>query len=218
MIKKVLLFLLLVSSLNIFSSDSFIAGVFINPVNRYFDMDMEANNNDFPVEEEFLKDIIEVVSGMIYGWKFTYVPSDIKREIKEIYTLEPIASIKFGDPNMNFRDNWVKDYIMYQNIVFNLNDFQKKRIKSWNTTVVPSSYGEGEFSLHDPEGKTLSLREAIKDSVKREFQSRGKDKPRSIEGQILLKENPRVFINSGYFKTQVEVLLIYKDIEEYKYH
>jgi len=203
---------------SLFGNNSFIDGVFVHPVSRYFDMDMEANNSEFEVEEEFINDIIEIVSGMIYGWKFTYIPSDIKREIKEEFVLEPIALIKLGDPNMSFRDNWVKDYIMYQNIVYRLSDFQKKRIASWNTTTTPDSYGEGEESIFLEKGKSLSLEYAIKDSIKREFQSRGKDKPRIIEGQILLKENPRLFINAGMYTTQVETLILYKNILDYRYH
>ncbi len=181
-------------------------------------MDMEANNDKHPVEEELINNIIEVVSGRIYGWKFSYVPSDTKREIKEIFELEPVAMIKKGDSGMAFRDNWEKDHIMYQNIVYTLQDFQKKRIESWTSSIIPSSYGEAEASIHKEDAISQALKDALKDSIKREFQSRGKDKPRSIEGQILLKENPRVFINSGFFKTQVEVLLIYKDIMEYRYH
>ncbi len=202
----------------IFSNGNYIDGLFIHPVSTYFDMNIEANNYDYPMEEKFIEDIIEVVSGMIYGWQFSYTPSDIRREIKEIFALTPVALIKKGDTSMKFRDNWVKDYIMYQNIVYQLADFQKKRVKSWHSVVVPTSNGEGEASLYEENGKSLSLHEAIKDSIKKEFQSRGKDKPRSIEGQILLKENPRLFIKSGAYKTQVEVLLIYKDIREYKYH
>ncbi|MBN2616678.1 MAG: hypothetical protein JXR64_00050 [Spirochaetales bacterium] len=216
--KKIFILITYITTFTIFSQNSFISGVFINPVSRYFDMDMEANNNEFPVEEEFINDIIEVVSGMIYGWEFTYIPSDIKREIDEIFEIKPIALIKKGDPNMRFRDNWVKDYIMYQNIVYNLEDFQKKRIESWSTAVIPSSYGEAEYSLFDVDGKSLSLKEALKDSIKREFQTRGKDKPRRISGQMLLKEMPRLFINSGQYNTQVEVFILYKNIEDYKYH
>lgn len=216
--KKSLILTIFISfSINIFAADSFIAGVFIQPVSRYFSMEMDANNDEFSIEQELVDDIIEVVSGMVYGWKFEYVPSDIKREIDEIFTLKPVAMIKNGDPNMHFRDNWVKDYIMYQNIVYNLVDFQKKRIKSWKSTLNPTSSGEGEASIHVDNGKSLSLKEALKDSIKKEFQSRGKDKPRSIEGQILLKENPRVFMNAGTFQTQIEVIMIYKDIEEYRY-
>ncbi len=216
--KKIFILLIFSLQLHIFASDNFIAGVFVTPVSTYFDMDMETNNSDFKMEEEFVEDIIEVVSGMIYGWNFTYVPSDFLREIDEIFTLEPVALIKKGDPNMKFRDNWVKDYIMYQNIVYYLADFQKKRIKSWNSSVIPNSTGEGEYSIYKENGKSLSLKEALKDSIKKEFQSRGKNKPRSIAGQILLSENPRLYMNSGAFKTQVEVLLLYKDIMEYKYH
>ncbi len=209
--------IILLFPISLFSNDSFIDGVFTHPVSRYFDMDMEANNNEFETEEDFIDDIIEIVSGMIYGWTFQYIPSDIKREISEVFILEPIAVIKKGDPNMNFRDNWVKDHIMYQNIVYRLADFQKKYIKSWSTTLIPDSFGEGEASIHEIDGKSISLREAIKDSIKREFQSRGKDKPRRIEGQILLKENPRLFINSGNYHTQVETLILYKDIRDFMY-
>ena len=209
--------ILLLFPIYIFSNDSFIDGVFIHPVSRYFDMDMEANNNEFKTEEDFVDDIIEIVSGMIYGWTFQYTPSDIKREISEEFILKPIAVIKKGDPGMNFRDNWVKDHIMYQNIVYRLADFQKKYIRSWSTALIPDSYGEGESSIHKIDGKSISLREAIKDSIKREFQSRGKDKPRSINGQILLKENPRLFINSGIYHTQVETFILYKNIRDFKY-
>ena len=131
---------------------------------------------------------------------------------------EVITVIKKSDPNMKFKDNWVKDYIMYQNIVYYLADFQKSRIKSWNTSLIPDSYGEGEESIYVDEGKSKALETALKDSIKREFQSRGKDKPKEISGQILLKENPRVFIDSGVFKVQVKVLILYKNIEEFKFH
>lgn len=214
--KKIFLFLLITT--NLAANGSFIDGVFINPVSRYFDMDIEANNNEHPVLEEFIEDILEVISGRIYGWKFKYIPSDIKREIEEEFILTPIAKIKWGDSRLQFKDNWVKDNIMYQNIVYTLEDFQKKRIKSWKTSLIPDSYGEGFASLHEVDGKSISLKEAIKDSIKREFQSRGKGKPRTIEGQILLEENPRVFLNSGLFNTQVNVLIHYKNVEDYKYH
>lgn len=213
--RRVITTLLFLLSTNLFSTDNFIDGVFIHPVSRYFDMDIDANNSKHPMEESFVNDIIEIISGMIYGWNFSYTPSNIKREIAEIFTIEPIALIKKGDPNMRFRDNWEKDNIMYQNIVYVLADFQKSRISSWHSSVVPSSSGYGEASLYEESGKSLSLTNALKDSIKKEFLSRGKNRPRSIKGQILLKENPRVFINSGLFNTQVEVLLLYKEIKLY---
>lgn len=215
---KKIVFLLSLISINIYSIGNFLDGVFINPVSTYFDMDMEANNSEYPVLEEFIEDILEVLSGRIYGWKFKYIPSDIKREITEEFNITPVAMIKWGDSRLKFKDNWIEEYIMYQNIVYTLEDFQKKRINSWHTAVIPDSYGEGTASIHEENGKSNSLKEALKDSIKREFQSRGKGKPRIIEGEILLEENPRVFINSGTFNTHVEVLIHYKNIEEYKYH
>lgn len=217
--KKFLLLLLLISILiKTYSSESYINGVFITPVSRYFDMDIEANNKDFPIEEMFIDNIIEIISGMIYGWNFTYIPSDYKREIDESFTLSPIALIKKGDPAMSFRSNRVKNYIMYQNIVFRLQKFQIERLRSWKSTINKTSTGEGTESTLLENGQSLSLTNALKDSIKKEFQSRGKDKPRKIEGQMLLNEIPRQFIGPGTFTSQVNVILIYKEIDDYKYH
>lgn len=216
--KSISFILILVCLSPISANGNFITGVFVHPVSRYFDMNIEANNSEYEMEEDFIEDIIEVISGMIYGWEFTYIPSDYKRKVDEVFVLEPVKQIKKGDQNLKFRDNWVKDHIMYQNLVYHLRDFQKKRIRSWKSVVVPTSSGEGEYSIYIEKGKSLSLKEAIKNSIKKEFQSRGKDKPKSISGQILLRENPRVYINAGSFKTHVEVLIIYREIREYQHH
>lgn len=216
--KLCLLSLVAVSVFTLTAKDNFITGVFINPVDRYFDMDMEANNDSYPVEEIFVEDIIETVSGMIYGWEFSYTPSDYKRQIDEVFILEPIAKIKKGDPQMSFRDNWVKNHIMYQNLVYRLNEHQKKRIKSWKTTLNPTSVGEGYESIFTERGKSISLKEAIKDSIKLEFQSRGDNKPRLITGRILLNDVPRQFISSGSYTTKVKTIIIYREIKKYKYH
>lgn len=212
----VFIFLQLITTIN--ANDRFISGLFVHPVSRYFDMDMEANNDEWDTEEEFIEDIYEIVSGIIYGWDFYYEPSDIRREIEEIFEVNPIAQIKRDDPNMHLKDNWVEDYIMYQNIVYYLSDFQRVRLKSWKTTHIPTSSGAGEGSSYTETGKDEALREALKDSIKREFQSRGKDKPQSITGQILLKETPRLFINAGLFHYQVDVYILYRDIDEFKFH
>lgn len=214
----VLTFLTLLFISTIQASDRFISGLFVHPVSRYFDMDMEANNDEWDTEEEFIEDIYEIVSGIVYGWDFYYEPSDIRREIDEIFEIKPIAQIKRDDPNMHLKDNWVENYIMYQNIVYYLSDYQRAWLKSWKTTLIASSSGEGEGSSYTEDGKDEALREALKDSIKREFQSRGKDKPQSIKGQILLKETPRLFINSGLFHYQVDVFILYKDIDEFKFH
>lgn len=216
--KLTLIFILITISLNLSASDRFISGVFVNPVSRYFNMQIGEEIYDWDVEEAFIQDIYDIISGMIYGWKFHYEPADKERQIEEIFEVTPVASIKRDDPNMRLKDNWVEEFIMYQNIVYYLSQFQIDRIKSWNSSSVPSSYGEGEASSYTETGKDEALKEALKNSIKREFQSRGKDKPRSITGQMLLKETPRLYINSGLYHYQIEVLILYKNINEYQFH
>ncbi|OQY37122.1 MAG: hypothetical protein B6229_08955 [Spirochaetaceae bacterium 4572_7] len=51
--RRVITTLLFLLSTNLFSTDNFIDGVFIHPVSRYFDMDIDANNSKHPMEESF---------------------------------------------------------------------------------------------------------------------------------------------------------------------
>ena len=50
------------------------------------------------------KDVLEVgrvlVSGMIYGWTFTYIPSDKARQVSETFTLMPVAQVAWGNPRL----------------------------------------------------------------------------------------------------------------------
>ena len=39
-----------------------------------------------------------VMGGMIYGWKFTYTPSDLTRKVNEYFELSPIKEIDKNDP------------------------------------------------------------------------------------------------------------------------
>lgn len=212
---KKLLFLLFLTSL---AAEDYISGVFIQPVRREFDMSMEANNDEYVVEEALIDDIRTIMSAMVYGWKFHYVPSNQKREIEEIFTLIPIAEIKKGDSHMEFHQDWVEENIMYVNVSYKLRDFQEKRVKGWMSDNIPSSTGKGSAPLYNENGKMDAVKEALKDAVKNYYVSRGKPRLRNIEGEIFLKENPRVFIDAGSWNVIVQIKLKIKKSENYRYH
>ncbi|MEW5816327.1 MAG: hypothetical protein AB1798_13130, partial [Spirochaetota bacterium] len=54
--------------------------------------------------EAALKQILEeaqfVFSGMMYGFKFQYTPSDKTRRVDEIYFVEPVSQIPWGDKGL----------------------------------------------------------------------------------------------------------------------
>ena len=43
-----------------------------------------------------------ILEGMIYGWNFTYTPSDKMRNVEEYFDYTPISEIRLGDKNLSF--------------------------------------------------------------------------------------------------------------------
>ena len=64
---------------------------------------------DYPLSTEeaqrrALEEAREILSGMVYGYRFRYTPGDRVRSIEEEFLLTPVAEIRWGDPNMRVAD------------------------------------------------------------------------------------------------------------------
>ena len=55
-------------------------------------------------EQELLEEGRVLFSAMIYGWTFTYIPGDLARQVKESFTLTPVAEIPWGSARLVVRE------------------------------------------------------------------------------------------------------------------
>lgn len=178
--------------------------------------------DEYPLsEEEAIKRLLEyarlVFSAMIYGYSFTYEPSDKIRAISENFELNPVAQIPWGDKNLEVVSSDVREKKLYVQLAYKLEDFQKNRRQAWgsNTVAVSAGAGTGDVFI-GPQERLMAIEDGIRDAVRSYLKSRLWNKPRKAEGEVILWETPVTYIKSGYYLTQVKVKLRVQETLPYK--
>jgi hypothetical protein len=184
---------------------------------------MVQENEEYPLSTEIaqrraLEEARSILSGMIYGFHFSYTPGDSVRKIEEEFTLTPVAQILWGDPNMQVADAYVEDSLLFVKIYYRMEEFQSARRRAWGSNSVAASSGVGSYSVFtttSPEGKRLALQDALKNAVRAALRPIHFNKPREVNGDILIWKEPYTIIQSGAYTTQLSVKLRVKEIRSY---
>ena len=70
--------------------------------------DTSSGQFDYPINR--LKTISPfLITGMTYGWNFTYTPYDKMRKVDEYFEVTPIAELSEKDGNIQYSKPWVQD-------------------------------------------------------------------------------------------------------------
>jgi hypothetical protein len=184
---------------------------------------MVQENEVYPLSTEeaqrrALEEARVILSGMIYGYHFRYIPGDAVREIEEEFSITPVAEILWGDPNLQIADAWIKETLLFVKVTYQLEDFQAARRRAWSSNSVEASSGVGSYSVFtatSPEGKQNALRESLKNAVREALRPVVFNKPREVTGEILIWNPPHTVIQSGTYTTQTDVKLRVKEIRSY---
>ena len=157
-----------------------------------------------------------VLGGMIYGWRFTYTPSDRARKVAEYFTFEPIMEIPDNDPRFSLEgldpayprvSTWAQ---------FVLDDSTARRNLYWKSVQFRSADGRG---YGDRERESEGIRDAYSDAVRSAVRAYArkleKNKPKEIRGEVLLREDPRLFTEAGRFVADITVIVNLIEIVPY---
>jgi hypothetical protein len=158
----------------------------------------------------------QVVSGMIYGYRFTYIPSDKTRGVKEFLEVIPVAEIRQGDKNLRLVSRDVADNRLYGRFTYTLAEFQRRRRESWQTISLPAESGRGEGKVPAGlDGKTTARETAIREAVRNLLRPHIFNKPREIRGEAVLLDCPLTIISAATYQTTVTVKIDIKEIVPY---
>ena len=91
--------------------------------------------------ERLLDEAVFVLSGMVYGFRFDYAPSDPTRRVAEQFELEPYAEIVRGDPRLEVFQTWVEDSRLYARIFYTLDEQQRGWYRGWTSAAMPRRAG-----------------------------------------------------------------------------
>jgi hypothetical protein len=184
---------------------------------------MFQESDEYPLSTEqaqrrILEEARGILSDMIYGLQFTYTPGDERRKTAEQFVLTRVAEIRWADPRLRVVQAELREGRLYAKVLYDLADFQSARRKAWESNSIPTATGSGIFSLFAasaPEGKRRSLEEAFKDALRGYLRPIVFNKPREIQGELLIWQEPQVLIASGSYLTRVTIKLRVKEIRPY---
>lgn len=157
---------------------------------------------DQEIADELKAECRSYFSGMIYGWKFTYRPSDNARQVKELLEVDPLTQIPRDDPRMVATKVRLveSEGRVYVDFIYRLRDSEREKRKAWALTDSDQSGGRGtQRIIQRQTSRELAFDQALKDAVRNLLRPRFYNKPAEIRGEAVLRAVPRFTVLAGEF-------------------
>jgi hypothetical protein len=159
------------------------------------------------------KEIMEFLSGCIYGYSFIYKVENKLSHSEGYFDLIPLVKLKENDINLTLTQLEENDLTLRLQAKYRLTDDQKNYIMGFQSSIAKFSMGEASEKIDKDWSKRLEIyKNAIRNSVLNEAKKRLKARPLYIKGRILLIESPTTGIISGEWNIRVKTHVIINEI------
>ncbi len=157
-----------------------------------------------------------LMSGMIYGWKFSYTPFDKKRKVTEEFELTPIHTINETEKRLHITELKPRYPYLYCWAEYHASDEIAQRRIHWLSCkyITAKGLGKGERKA-ELDGIYHAYRQALRSAVRGAMRKKLKNKPRCVIGELLIKNTPRLYMTNGEFNAELTVYLYVKEIIPY---
>jgi hypothetical protein len=166
--------------------------------------------------KELLDEAVFVYSGMIYGFTFTYTPSDLKRGVKEEFSIVPTATIQYGDPAMSVKSTRGENAKTFVRLEYRCQGHHQPWLDYWSSSTFPVIAGSGTSFVNEGAASRIeAMEQAVKESIRNYMRERIHNKPKSISGNFVFKEVPVLTQTAGLYTASVKIKLDVVNIETY---
>jgi hypothetical protein len=159
-----------------------------------------------------------ILSGMIYGWNFSYTPSDKLRGVPEYFEFTSVSQIDSSQTEIRYTDPFFTDEgaNLCAWVELDRTPEMMKRYYHWNSINFPKISGKGKAPVKESvNGIKKAFGEAIKEAVRTYAQGIEKNKPKEISGSVYLIHTPRYYIDSGFYVADLDFFLHVGKIVQY---
>lgn len=168
-------------------------------------------------EQRLLQEARYTLSGIIYGWEFSYVPGDRARRVAEWFELDPIAEVPWGNPGLRVRDVRAVEGTLYGQIDYTFSRIEQAHLSQWSSFTSSRGSGSGSGPLLDGSaGKIEAIEAAIHHAVREYLRSRYPNRPREVTGRVALLGPPRVRAAAGEYHARVTIAIEIRDVLDYE--
>lgn len=159
-----------------------------------------------------------ILSGMVYGWKFEYIPYDKARGVKEFFEFSPVRELSEAEiASIQYAKPWIEDSALNCWVEFRRSDAQVHIYKGWVSVLHPKIKGTGYARLSEGfDGIQRACGEAVKLAVRDYERKWIKTKPKEISGTVLMRAPPKIGVDAGRYKVTLDFFMETDRIVEYK--
>ena len=181
--------------------------------------DIDAKEFSYPIAR--IKETVPfLIEGLVYGWNFTYVPSDKTRGVEEFFEIEPVQKLSDGQKNdggtIEYSSVWIENNRFNCWVDFTRTDHQVQTYNLWSSIQNPTIQGRGYGDLTKGfDGIKEAAEDSLKNAVRSYYRNLIKNKPKQITGAVLLRKTPLLGIDSGRYVINLDFFLECGTIEEY---
>ncbi len=189
--------------------------VFLEPVPG--DIETGQTNIALPPREELHTLARFVMGGMVYGWKFSYTPSDRARNVAEYFELIPVAEIAAGDPRLRLEPLRPEYPRLSAWAEFRADRTLERWNSRWQSVLYKTVQGVGRGErAAETSGIKDAYTQAVLNAVREYARTIEKNKPKEINGEVLLRGEPRLHAEQGWFVANLRLYLDIKEIISYQ--
>jgi hypothetical protein len=164
-----------------------------------------------------LEEARTLLSGMVFGWTFSWTPSDAARKVADRFELLPVAAIPWGSERLSVRQTQVEEARLFAQVSYTMSPAELLRRESWSGAVVDAATGTGTApAMKGRAAKLEALANAIKDAVRNQLHTRIFNKPREIRGEVVLWDDPQIWVASGSYHAVARIRLRVAEIVPYR--
>ena len=177
--------------------------------------DLEAEEFSYPIAR--IKETVPfLIEGLVYGWKFTYVPSDKTRGVEEYFEVVPLRGDGTTGFDIKYSSVWIENNRFNCWVDYARTDYEVQIYNLWASIQNPTIQGRGYGDLTKGfEGIKEAAEDALKNAVRDYYRNLIKNKPKEISGSVLLRKTPLLGIDSGRYVINLDFFLECGSIEEY---
>ena len=180
-------------------------------------MDNDTQGTRLPPRQALIELSKTIMEGMVYGWKFSYTPFDKRRAVAEEFELEPLQSISSEDSRLSVTELRPEYPYLYCWAEYRVTDAVALHKTEWSRINYVTGKGSGKAARKmEIDGVRQAYRDAALAAVRGYLRKNIKNKPKTVNGEMLIKDNPRLYVSGGKFTAELTVYLYVKEVIPYE--
>ncbi len=159
-----------------------------------------------------------IFSGMVYGFRFRYIPGNADEGFDEFFELSPLHQIPRGDRGLEVYQ--VEDDYQNLSVLFYYwpDENQRRRIDVSRGGGFSSSAAAGSVPMMKEGARIASMEAAVKLALRADLSSIIFNRPLEVEGIVYLSSSPSIHIRAGEYRSSLRILYRKEDLKTFPYN